>query len=98
MIDQVRIHVSGGNGGRGAVSFRREKYVPFGGPDGGDGGEGGSVVLQADENLMTLQDYGRSLRYVAKNGESGRRRKQTGKNGSDLVLLVPARDDCDVDW
>ncbi|MCY4575297.1 MAG: GTPase ObgE [Chloroflexi bacterium] len=90
MIDQVRIHVSGGNGGRGAVSFRREKYVPFGGPDGGDGGDGGSVVFQADENLMTLQDYGRSLRYVAKNGESGRRRKQTGKNGNDLVLLVPA--------
>ena len=89
MIDQVQIHVSGGNGGRGAVSFRREKYVPYGGPDGGDGGEGGSVVLKADENVMTLQDYGRSLRYVAKNGEAGRRRKQTGKNGSDLILIVP---------
>ena len=89
MIDQVQIHVSGGNGGRGAVSFRREKYVPFGGPDGGDGGEGGSVVFQADENLMTLQDYGRSVRYAAQNGEAGRHKKQTGKNGADLVLLVP---------
>ncbi len=89
MIDQAQIHVRGGNGGRGAVSFRREKYVPFGGPDGGDGGEGGDVLFQADENLMTLQDYGRSLRYAAQNGEPGRRKKQTGKTGGNLVLAVP---------
>ena len=90
MIDQITLHVSGGNGGRGNVSFRREKYVPYGGPDGGDGGDGGSIVIRADENLMTLQDHGRRPRYVAQNGEAGRGRKQTGKNGSDLVLTVPA--------
>ena len=89
MIDQVTIHVNGGNGGRGAVSFRREKYVPFGGPDGGDGGIGGSVIIRADENLMTLQEYGRRIRYAAQNGEPGRGRKRTGKMGSDLVLMVP---------
>ncbi len=89
MIDQAYIHVRGGNGGRGAVSFRREKYVPFGGPDGGDGGAGGDVIFRADENVMTLQDYGRQLRYAARNGEPGRGKKQTGRNGEDLLLRVP---------
>ena len=89
MIDQASIHVSGGNGGRGAVTFRREKYVPFGGPDGGDGGDGGRVLFRADENLMTLQDYGRRMVYSGQNGEPGRGKKQTGKTGVDLILSVP---------
>ena len=89
MIDQVIIHVRGGNGGKGAITFRREKYVPFGGPDGGDGGAGGAVVFRAEENVMTLQEYGRTIRYAGENGEAGRGKKQTGRSGDDLELVVP---------
>ena len=89
MIDQVTIHIRGGNGGRGNISFRREKYVPFGGPDGGDGGAGGAITFRAEENVATLQEYGRSIRYAAENGEPGRGKKQTGRTGEDLELVVP---------
>ena len=89
MIDQAIIHVRGGNGGKGAITFRREKYVPFGGPDGGDGGAGGAVVFRAEQNVMTLQEFGRNIRYAAENGEGGRGKKRTGRSGGDLELVVP---------
>lgn len=90
MIDRVEIYVKAGDGGNGAVSFRREKYVPFGGPDGGDGGKGGSVVLRADRRIGTLRKYHRGAgRFVAEGGGNGAGRKRHGKNGQDLILNVP---------
>lgn len=88
-VDEAPIFVQAGKGGNGCLSFRREKYIEKGGPDGGDGGDGGSVYLQADENLNTLIDYRYQRRYGADNGESGRGRDCTGKKGEDLVLKVP---------
>ena len=88
-VDEVTIKVIAGNGGNGCCSFRREKYIPKGGPDGGDGGDGGSVYLQADPNLNTLVDYRYVRSYVAKSGETGRGRCQTGAKGEDLYLNVP---------
>ena len=88
-VDEVTIKVIAGNGGNGCCSFRREKYIPKGGPDGGDGGDGGSVYLEADPNLNTLVDYRYVRTYHAKNGETGRGRCQTGAAGSDKVLKVP---------
>jgi len=88
-IDEATILVRGGKGGNGCVSFRREKYVPRGGPDGGDGGDGGSVFLRANRNLTTLLDFAPRPVYAAANGEHGRGREQTGKKGKDLVLDVP---------
>ncbi|WOC33323.1 MULTISPECIES: GTPase ObgE [Caproicibacterium] len=88
-IDSAKIHVQAGSGGAGAVSFRREKYVAAGGPDGGDGGRGGSVVFLADDNLSTLSDYRYRRKFVAKNGEDGRGKRCSGKKGEDLVLRVP---------
>jgi len=88
-IDQAKIFVSAGNGGNGAISFRREKYVPKGGPDGGTGGNGGSVILQADRQLGTLLDFRYKRNYKAENGEHGRGKDQTGKTGMDIVLRVP---------
>ncbi len=79
----------GGKGGNGAVSFRREKYVPFGGPDGGDGGNGGDVVLMGDESVATLRDLGHRRRYRAQDGENGRGKNQHGRNGDSLILKVP---------
>jgi GTP-binding protein len=88
-VDEVRIHVKAGDGGNGCVSFRREKFIPRGGPNGGDGGKGGDVILQADAQLTTLLDltYPRQLR--AQKGSHGKGKDQTGKNGKDLIIRVP---------
>lgn len=88
-LDFIKISVKAGRGGNGIISFRREKYVPKGGPDGGDGGRGGDVVLLTDENLHTLQDVGHNRHYVAQNGENGLGNNQHGKNGTDVVIRVP---------
>ncbi|HLK11779.1 MAG TPA: GTPase ObgE [Candidatus Binatia bacterium] len=88
-IDEVRIEVEAGDGGRGCVSFRREKYVPRGGPNGGDGGDGGDVVLRADPGLATLLDLSYPQRLRAGRGEHGRGKDQHGARGADLVLRVP---------
>ena len=88
-VDEALITVEAGNGGAGCLSFRREKYIPKGGPDGGDGGRGGSVILVADENLNTLIDYRFQPRYRADNGRPGEGRNKTGAGGRDLVLKVP---------
>ena len=89
-IDHTQIDISAGNGGAGAVSFRREKFIPKGGPDGGDGGRGGHVMFIVDTNLHTLQDIRYRRRYKAENGHSGRGSNKTGKNGKDVIILVPA--------
>ena len=88
-IDEAEIHVKAGNGGRGAVAFRREKFVPRGGPSGGDGGDGGDVILETDERLTTLLDFRFKREYRARNGEPGRGRDQNGHAASELVLKVP---------
>jgi GTP-binding protein len=88
-VDEVSINVYAGKGGNGCLSFRREKYIEKGGPDGGDGGDGGSVVVVADESLNTLVDYRFTRNYRAQSGESGRSRNCTGKSAEDLVLRVP---------
>ncbi|MCE9677847.1 Obg family GTPase CgtA [Shewanella sp. AS1] len=88
-VDEAVIRVEAGDGGSGCVSFRREKYVPDGGPDGGDGGDGGSVYLEADENLNTLIDYRFERFHFAERGENGRGRDCTGHGGKDLILKVP---------
>src|SRR5512139_4180697 len=88
-VDEAWIEVVAGDGGNGAVSFRREKYVPRGGPDGGDGGRGGSIVLVADRNINTLIDYRYARLHRAKRGENGRGADQYGKGADDVVLRVP---------
>jgi GTP-binding protein len=88
-IDEAKIFVSAGDGGHGCVSFRREKYIPKGGPDGGDGGKGGDVVLIADRNLATLLDFRYKRRYTAGRGEHGRGSDQTGRAGEDCVIRLP---------
>ena len=88
-VDEAVIDVQAGRGGSGTVSFRREKYIPFGGPDGGDGGDGGSVYLQADEGLNTLVDFRYQRRFDAESGERGAGKKCTGKGGDDLYIKVP---------
>ena len=87
--DRAKIYVRSGKGGDGHVSFRREKYVPNGGPDGGDGGTGGSVIFEVDEGMNTLSDYRHVRKYCAEHGENGGKRNCTGKNGKDIVLKVP---------
>ncbi|GMR16083.1 MAG: GTPase ObgE [Gammaproteobacteria bacterium] len=88
-VDEATIKVEAGKGGNGIVSFRREKYIELGGPDGGDGGDGGSVFLIGDVNLNTLVDFRYSRRYKAENGGPGARRRMTGKSGDDLYIKVP---------
>lgn len=87
--DRAKIILKSGKGGNGHVSFRREKYVPNGGPDGGDGGKGGDIVFEADEGLNTLSDYRYKRKFAAQNGEDGRKKNCHGKNGNDLILKVP---------
>lgn len=87
--DRARIFVRSGRGGNGAVSFRREKYVPAGGPDGGDGGRGGDVIIEVDEGLNTLIDYRNVRKYKAQDGEPGGKKNCRGKDGKDIVLKVP---------
>ena len=88
-VDEATIDIAAGHGGAGCVSFRREKFIPFGGPNGGDGGRGGSVWMVADENLNTLIDYRYQRRFEARNGEPGRGSDQFGAAGDDIVLRVP---------
>ncbi len=88
-IDKAKIFVKGGDGGRGCVAFRREKFVPFGGPAGGNGGKGGNVIIQADERLQTLMDYKYKRHYKAKNGQPGSGSNKHGKSAEDLILKVP---------
>jgi GTP-binding protein len=88
-VDETQIRVQAGKGGNGALSFRREKYIPRGGPDGGDGGDGGSIYLEADAALNTLVDFRFQRHYQAENGEGGKGRNCTGKGGDDLILKVP---------
>ena len=88
-IDEVKIRVTAGKGGNGCVSFRREKYIPFGGPDGGDGGDGGSIYLRANDGLTTLADYRHMRQFKAKNGEQGMGKQRTGASAEDLILDVP---------
>src|SRR3954463_16813084 len=88
-LDQCKIYLKSGDGGRGAMSFRREKFIEFGGPDGGDGGKGGDIVFEAADNLNTLIDYRYSQHFRAQNGRGGAGANRTGANGRDLVLRVP---------
>lgn len=88
-VDFAEIYIKAGDGGNGAVSFRREKYIPNGGPDGGDGGAGGNVVFIADTGLRTLMDFRYKRKYIAERGENGGKRNRSGKSGEDLVVKVP---------
>ncbi len=88
-IDQVEFKVQGGDGGNGVVSFRREKYIDKGGPDGGDGGDGGSVILKVDEGLYTLADFRYNNFYRAEKGSNGSGKNQHGRQGEDRILRVP---------
>ena len=88
-VDRVELYVKGGDGGRGAASFRREKYIPLGGPDGGDGGNGGSVIIRADPNADNLAGLTMKKHWKAKNGEAGMGSNCAGKNAIDVILLVP---------
>jgi len=88
-LDQVKIYIKAGNGGAGSPSFRREKFIEFGGPDGGDGGKGGSIILKSERNLNTLIDFRYQQHFKAQRGEDGKGKNQTGKGGKDLFLKVP---------
>ncbi len=88
-IDQAEIYIKAGKGGDGAVSFRREKYVPNGGPDGGDGGRGGSVIFVADNQLHGLSEFASRKKFLAQNGQGGMGSNMSGKNGEDLIIKVP---------
>ena len=86
LVDEAEITVTAGNGGNGSISFRREKFIPLGGPDGGDGGDGGNVWLQADENLNTLVDFRHQKQFRAQRGENGMSRQMYGKGGEDIMI------------
>lgn len=89
-VDKAKIYIKAGDGGSGSVSFRKEKYVNAGGPDGGDGGDGGAVMFEVDESMRTLMDFKFQQKYVAQNGEPGKKKNMRGKAGDDLVIKVPA--------
>ena len=88
-LDQAKIYIKAGNGGSGSASFRREKFIEYGGPDGGDGGSGGSIILESDRNLNTLIDFRYAQHFKAQHGKPGSKRNKTGANGRDLILKVP---------
>ena len=88
-LDQVKIYIKAGDGGDGSPSFRREKFIEFGGPDGGDGGKGGSIILKSERNLNTLIDYRYQQHHKAERGTDGAGKKRTGRGGEDLILKVP---------
>ena len=88
-LDQVKIYIKAGDGGDGSPSFRREKFIEYGGPDGGDGGKGGSIILKSERNLNTLIDYRYQQHHKAERGENGMGQNRTGKSGEDLILKVP---------
>ena len=88
-LDQAKIYIKAGNGGSGSASFRREKFIEFGGPDGGDGGDGGSVIIVSDRNLNTLIDFRYAQHFKAQHGKNGSKRNRTGANGENLILKVP---------
>lgn len=88
-IDKAKIFIKGGKGGNGAISFRREKYVAAGGPDGGDGGKGGNVVFRVELGMTTLMDFKYKRKYAAQNGEDGMRRRRKGRSGDDIIIKVP---------
>ncbi|MEC7179413.1 MAG: GTPase ObgE [Pseudomonadota bacterium] len=88
-LDQAKIYIKAGDGGSGSASFRREKFVEYGGPDGGDGGDGGSIIIQSDRNLNTLIDFRYAQHFKAQHGKPGSKRNKTGANGENLILKVP---------
>jgi GTPase len=88
-LDQVKIYIKAGDGGNGSPSFRREKFIEYGGPDGGDGGKGGSVILKSEQNLNTLIDYRYQQHHKSERGQNGMGQNRTGKGGEDLILKVP---------
>jgi len=88
-LDQAKIYIKAGNGGSGASSFRREKYIEFGGPDGGDGGNGGSIILESERNLNTLIDFRYQQHFKAENGRPGSKKNKTGSSGKNLILKIP---------
>tara|TARA_A100001011_G_C14279477_1_gene830909 strand:- start:993 stop:1979 length:987 start_codon:yes stop_codon:yes gene_type:complete len=88
-LDQAKIYIKAGNGGSGSASFRREKFVEYGGPDGGDGGDGGSIIFESERNLNTLIDFRYSQHFKAEKGRDGSKRNKTGRGGKDLVIKVP---------
>ena len=88
-LDQAKIYIKAGDGGSGSASFRREKFIEFGGPDGGDGGDGGSVIIESDRNLNTLIDFRYAQHFKAQHGKNGSKRNRTGANGENLILKVP---------
>ena len=88
-LDQAKIYIKAGDGGSGSASFRREKFIEYGGPDGGDGGSGGSIIVESDRNLNTLIDFRYAQHFKAQHGKPGSKRNKTGANGKDLILKVP---------
>ena len=88
-LDQAKIYIKAGNGGSGSASFRREKFIEYGGPDGGDGGSGGSIIFESERNLNTLIDFRYSQHFKAQGGTNGSKRNRTGANGKDLIIKVP---------
>ena len=88
-LDQAKIYIKAGDGGSGSASFRREKFIEYGGPDGGDGGDGGSIIIESDRNLNTLIDFRYAQHFKAHHGKAGSKRNKTGAGGQDLVLKVP---------
>ena len=88
-LDQAKIYIKAGSGGSGSASFRREKFIEYGGPDGGDGGDGGSIIIESERNLNTLIDFRYAQHFKAQHGKPGSKRNKTGGNGKDLILKVP---------